>query len=324
MSESSQRPLALILAGPDDVPGFWRSRLATLVEPVWWPRPLADLPADDPLRDRCAVLVATPRSLDAAALRGLPALRLVVATTTAVDYLDLEYCAAAGITVRGNGAYAGTSVAEHAFTLLLTSLRRMPAAMAAARGEPVVPEDPAGPAGTSGTAAAFELAGATAGVIGLGDIGGRIAAIARGFGMRVLFTGRTPRTVPGATWAAIDDLVREADAVFLSVPLTPETRHLVDASRLALMKPSAHLVSISPDEVIEHAALARALSRGDLGGAALDLVGDPAPYRGLPRLVLTRRWGIRTREARWKRAERWVTTVQEDLAAGLHLPRARS
>ena len=133
--------------------------------------------------------------------------------------------------------------------------------------------------------------------------------------MRVLVTGRRRPAPPGTEPVELDDLLRRSDAVFLSVPLTPETRGLLDARRLALLGPAAHLVSIAPDEVVDRAALAAALAAGRLGGAALDLVGDPAPYRDLPRLVLTHRWGIRTDQARRRRAERWVTAVRDGVAA---------
>lgn len=304
---TSGKPHALILVDPNDVPRPWRSRLATLVHPTWWPRGLASMPTGDARLGTYRILVATPQSLDRSALSRLPALRLIVATTTAVDYIDLAHCAAAGISVHNTPRYAGTSVAEHAFALLLASVRRLCAADAAARGKAASPD----------TSSAFELADRTAGVVGLGDIGEKIARIAQGFGMRVLFTSRRPRSFTGAVQTEIDQLVSEADVVFLSVPLTPWTRHLIDRRRLSLMKPTAHLISISPDEVVDLAALRCALTGGALGGAALDMVGDSEPYRDVPGLVLTRRWGIRTQEGRQKRAERWLSTLHENLAAGL-------
>ncbi len=311
--EAAGPPEALVLADPADVPDPWPAELARVVRPVWWgPRELAELPAGDPRRAGCQVLVATPQRLDAAALAGLPRLRLVVATTTAVDYLDAEHCAGRGIAVRNTADYAGTSVAEHAVALLLASVRRLGAAEAAARAGAPRPDH----------AGAFELAGRTAGVVGPGDIGGRIAAIAAGFGMRVLVTGRRRPAPPGTEPVELDELLRRSDAVFLAVPLTPATRGLLDARRLALLRPTAHLVSIAPDEVVDRAALAAALTAGRLGGAGLDLVGDAGPYRDLPRLVLTHRWGIRTEQARHRRVERWVTAVRDGVAAGLDLTRA--
>lgn len=305
-----EQPAALVLADPADVPDPSRSDLATLVRPTWWPQGLAAMPPGDPRLGTFRVLVTTPQELDAAALSRLPMLRLVVATTTAVDYIDVAHCAERGIEVRNAGNYAGTSVAEHAFALLLASVRRLGAAEAAARGEAGIPD----------ISSSFELAGRTAGVIGPGDIGRRIAGIAAGFGMRVLVAGRRPCSVPGAVQVPVEDLLRDADAVFLSVPLTPQTRQLIDRRRLALLRPTAHLVSIAPDEVVDLAALRAALTDGALGGAALDLVGDPGPHRDVPRLVLTRRWGIRTQQARRRRAEHWVTAVRDGIAAGTDPP----
>lgn len=307
MTGTAEKPAALVLADPADVPGPARAELATLVRPTWWPRGLADLPPGDRRLARCRILVTTPQTLDAPALSRLPALRLVVATTTAVDYIDVAHCAARGIGVRNTANYAGTSVAEHAFALLLASVRSLGAAEAAARGQARAPD----------CSCAFELAGRTAGVVGLGDIGSRIAGIAAGFGMRVVFASRRPRSVPGAVQVEVDDLLRAADAVFLAVPLTPQTRRLVDRRRLSLLRPTAHLVSVAPDEVVDLAALSAALAGGALGGAALDMVGDCTAYRDVPRLVLTRRWGIRTPEARQLRARRWVAAVRDGVAAGL-------
>lgn len=312
MTRPAERPDALVLADPADVPPAWRAELDTVVSPCWQPGGLAGLPAGDPRLAGCQVLVTTPQPLDAAALARLPALRLLVATTTAVDYIDLAHCAERGIAVRSAGHYAGTSVAEHAFALLLASVRRLGDAEAAARGQAPPPD----------ASTAFELAGRTAGVVGPGDIGGRIARIAAGVGMRVLVTGRPGAGkvrpaggIPaGAVPVALDELLGAADAFFVAVPLTPDTRGLLDRRRLALLKPTAHLVSVAPDEVVDAAALVAALAAGRLGGAALDLVGDPGPYRDAPRLVLTRRWGIRTPQARERRARAWVTAVREGLA----------
>ncbi|MEU2869717.1 NAD(P)-dependent oxidoreductase [Streptomyces olivoreticuli] len=301
MNPGNNTPRALILADPGRIPEPWRTQVADTVSATWCPEGLSRFPENDPRLAAFTTLVAMPYHLDAAALSRLPALRLLITTSTAVHSVDLDHCRARGITVRNITGYAGPAVAEHAFALLLASLRGVRAAEAVAQGD--VP--------------ALELAGRTAGVIGLGDIGSRIARIAMGFGMRVLFTSRTPRSLDGALPRALSPLLTAADVVFLAVPLTPATRHLFDAARLRAMKSTAQLISISPEEVIDLPALRQALREGIIAGAALDISGVIERFHGVPRLTLTHRLGTHTQECARRRAEHWVRVLRACVDAGL-------
>jgi glyoxylate reductase len=132
--------------------------------------------------------------------------------------------------------------------------------------------------------------GATLGLVGLGRIGQAVARRARGFGMRVLYAG--PRRASAdveralmATYRPIDDLFSETDLVSLHCPLTPATHHLVDAARLARMKPGSILVNTTRGPVVDEAALAAALASGPIGGAGLDVYEDePRVHPALPEL----------------------------------------
>jgi D-3-phosphoglycerate dehydrogenase len=138
-----------------------------------------------------------------------------------------------------------------------------------------------------------EIGGSTCGIVGVGAIGARLAAVASGLGMRVLGLTRRPETLPaGVEAAAKERLFAESDVVVLCCPLTEQTRGLVDAATLARMKPTALLVNVARGPVIDTAAVLSALHAGRLGGAALD-VHDPSPLTGreaifeAPRLLLT-------------------------------------
>ncbi len=128
-----------------------------------------------------------------------------------------------------------------------------------------------------------ELGGKTLGIIGLGHIGSRTAALAKAFGMRVIATKRNPATYDGPAdevWPSdrVDDLLRESDFVVLHCPLTEETRGLISRARLALMKPSAYLINVARGAVVEEPALLDALRDGTIAGAAIDhFYDEPLP-----------------------------------------------
>ena len=127
---------------------------------------------------------------------------------------------------------------------------------------------------------ATRLQGSTLGIVGLGQIGLEMARRAQGFDMRILYHSRNRRPEAeaqyGLTYAAMDELLSESDYVSLHVPLTPETRHLIDADALRRMKSTAILVNISRGPVVDTDALCTALREGWIGGAGLDVV-DPEP-----------------------------------------------
>jgi D-3-phosphoglycerate dehydrogenase len=120
------------------------------------------------------------------------------------------------------------------------------------------------------------LAGRTLGVIGYGRIGREVGRLLEPWGMRVAVTQRTPVDEPGVTYLPLDTLLAEADVVVVACPLTDETRGMLDARRLALMKPTAFLVNVARGAIVDQAALVSALRDGRLAGAGLDVV-DPEP-----------------------------------------------
>jgi glycerate dehydrogenase len=131
----------------------------------------------------------------------------------------------------------------------------------------------------------IELDGLTLGVVGFGRIGQAVAESAPAFGMKVLACSASAKpATPGVRFVALDTLFRESDVVSLHCPLTPHTRHLVNAERLARMKPTAFLLNTSRGPLVDEPALADALNSGRLAGAALDVLSVEPPPAGNPLL----------------------------------------
>jgi lactate dehydrogenase-like 2-hydroxyacid dehydrogenase len=166
-----------------------------------------------------------------------------------------------------------------------------------------------------------DVYGATLGIFGLGRIGQAIARRAQGFGMRLLYHNRkrdpeAERSL-GAEYRPKDELLREADFVVLSLPLSSESRHLIGAPELALMKPSAFLVNVARGPVIDEAALVEALRAGRIAGAGLDVFEDEPKVHPdlleLENLALTPHIGSASRATR----RRMATRAAENCVAAL-------
>jgi phosphoglycerate dehydrogenase-like enzyme len=209
-----------------------------------------------------------------------PRLRLVAKPGAGVDNIDVDAATRRGVTVTNVPGARGRAVAEHALFLLLFLARRA-----------WMRDDPAWRG-----ALATQLGGKSLGIVGLGDIGGHLARFGHGLGMDVVAHTRTPEParVPDVPVRFVDmaTLLREADAVVLSVPLTEETHGLIDRTALAAMKEDAVLINVSRGPVVVTDDLLEAMRAGRLAGAGLD-VTDPEPLppdhglRELPRVLLS-------------------------------------
>ena len=213
-------------------------------------------------------------------LEALPTLEYVGLLATGVDNVDVEAARARGLLVTNVPAYGTRSVAQMTFAHLLNLTQRVAGHARDVR------------AGQWAEQADFcfwnvplvELAGKTMGIVGLGRIGRRVAEIARAFGMNVVaYGGRNdkadPRTeeMPAAEQVGLEPLFRRSDVVSLHCPLTSETEGLVNAERLAWMKPSAFLINTARGPLVDEEALADALNEGRLGGAGLDVLSEEPP-----------------------------------------------
>jgi glyoxylate reductase len=258
--------------------------------------------------DALLTLVTDP--VDAATLDAAPNLRAIANMAVGTDNIDLDAAAERGIPVGNTPDVLTDATADLAFALLLALARRIPEGAAKVRAGEWRTWEPAGDLGA-------DLAGATLGVVGWGRIGQAVARRAEGFGMETIHSSRSS-SLP------LEELLERADFVSLHVPLTPETRHLIDDAALARMKQSAYLVNTARGGVVDQAALRRALHDGAIAGAALD-VTDPEPLPpdhpllDAPNLLVVPHVGSATVRTRAKMADMAVDNLLAALA-GREMP----
>jgi len=222
---------------------------------------------------RClgAQIVLTNKTpLCAEILTELPDLKLICVLATGYNVVDLKTSAALGIPVVNVPEYGSLSVAQHAIALLLELTNRVALYDAAVkRGE-----WSKGPDFTFLKEPLTELAGKSLGIVGLGRIGGRVAAIGHALGMEILAYNPRQRSAPEGIpvqWLDLDQLFASADVVSLHCPLSAENEGMVNSARLSLMKPHALLINTSRGALVREADLARALDLRFIAGAALDV-----------------------------------------------------
>ena len=275
----------------------------------------------DPTPAELAALLSDARvvlnghtTLDERMLSRAAHLRSIVFLGTGVStYIDMSAAARRGIHVRGVRHYADRTVAEHAFALLLSAARDI------ARMDRDIRS------GRWSASEGLELAGRTLGVVGVGGVGSEMARIAAAVGMRVLAWNRSglPADVP-ARPAQLDELLATCDAVSLHVALVEQTRGLIDARRLGLMRAGAILVNTARGALVDEAALIEALRTGRLAHAALDVfdsepVGPDHPLARLDNVTLTSHAAWKTQAASRRLLQLGFALAAEDarrLAAG--------
>jgi glycerate dehydrogenase len=271
-------------------------------------------PAEVVPRAQGAGVVLTNKVLMTREMIGqLPELRYIGVLATGVDAIDLGAAAERGIVVANVPAYSTASVAQLTFALLLELTHHVGAHAAGVRD------------GAWVRSADFsywdfplvELAGLQMGLIGFGAIAQAVARIAQAFGLRVVAARRGDRAVeiPGVQLVGLDLLFRESDIVSVHCPLTPETRGLVNAARLATMKPGACLLNTSRGPIIVEQDLADALNGGRLAGAGLDVLsreppGADNPLLGARNCIITPHIAWATRAARSRLLATVVANVQ--------------
>jgi D-3-phosphoglycerate dehydrogenase / 2-oxoglutarate reductase len=226
-----------------------------------------------------AALLVQYAPVSARVLAGLPALRVVGRYGTGLDPIDLPAAAARGIGVVCVPDYSIQEVSDHAIALALALCRQVVAYSNAVR---------AGRWDLRAGGRVRRLSTMRFGVIGLGRIGQAVARKAAALGFDVVGYDVVQPQDPGAPLVSLEELLGTSDVVSLHLPLSAQTRHLIDASRLALMRPSAVLVNTSRGGVVDQAALGAAIARGRLAGAALDVLDPEPPGRADP-LVLSDR-----------------------------------
>jgi len=241
------------------------------------------------------VVVRSRTKIDSGVIDRATKLKIIARPGTGLDNIDLRAANARGIEVVNSPEALVEAVAEQVVGLMLALARKTPAADASTRSGRWEKEKFVG----------VELRGRTIGIAGMGRIGRRVGEIAKVLGMSVLGydiieISREVLSSIGCTMVDLDTLFSSSDFVTLHVPLSPETRHLVDSRRLSLMKKEAFLINTSRGEVIEEPALVQALATGAIGGAALDVFETEPPgpeILAAPNLIATPHVGGQTAEA---------------------------
>ncbi len=230
-----------------------------------------------------AIVLTNKAVLSREAIGRLSELKYIGVLATGYNIVDVEAAAERGIPVTNVPTYGTASVAQMVFAHLLNLAQHVQHHAQTVRD---------GRWTTSGDFCYWdypliELAGMTLGIVGLGRIGRATAELGRAFGMKVLAYDVMPQQdIPdGVEMAKMDDLFQASDIVSLHCPLTPQTEKLVNAERLALMKPAALLVNTSRGPLVDETALAEALDSGKIAGAGLDVLAVEPPMPGNPLLT---------------------------------------
>ncbi len=267
---------------------------------------------DAALDEAVALVVRSETKVTAAMIAKAPKLRVIARAGMGVDTIDVDEASRRKIPVLTAPGANSNSVAEYTFALLLALARKIaPASASLAAGK-----------WDRKSFEGSELRGKTLGLIGLGRIGTRVASIAKGFGMTVV--GHDPGVSAeqgealGIDLVPLNSLLQRADALSLHAKLTPQSRHLLDDARLAVVKKGVLIVNTARGALIDDAALARALAEGRVGGAALDVYeAEPLPadsvLRTAPNLLLTPHLAASTQEAQTRVATEIASALSDAL-----------
>lgn len=262
------------------------------------------------------IVVTNKVLLDKSVIAMANRLKLICIAATGTNNVDLDAAREAGIAVCNVERYATPSVVQHTFALILSLTRRLSEHQQAIRH------------GDWQHSEQFclldypmrELNGLTLGIIGYGELGKAVAGTAKCFGLNILISQRPGSDRIEAGRVALDTLLVEADIVSLHCPLAENTRHLIGARELGLMKPDALLINTARGGIVDDTALAQAITEGRLGGAGIDVLAEEPPRHGnplleiqSPRLVLTPHVAWASRAARQRLIDGVVINIHSFL-----------
>lgn len=289
-----------------ELPGPALERLKAAHETTIWPERTA--PPYEQLREHAreaeGLLTLLTDRVDVDLIEGSPNLKVIANYAVGYDNIDVAAAVRAGIQIGNTPDALTEATADLAFALLMSSARHISAAAQSAREGQWTTWEPGGFLGA-------DIYGATLGIIGIGRIGHAVARRAHGFGMKVLTAERNNAH-------NLEYLLSNSDFVTLHCPLTAETYHLIDEHALSLMKPTAILINTARGGIVDQVALADALIKGRIAGAAMD-VTDPEPLPlddplwEAPNLLIVPHIGSATRTAR----EQMTEMAVDNILAGL-------
>lgn len=259
------------------------------------------------------VVITNKVKLTADNLSAARQLQLICVAATGTNNIDLEATTRLGVTVCNCRGYGTPSVVQHVFTLLLALFTRFPNyhnAVAKGRWQ---------------QAKQFclldypirELAGKTLGIIGYGELGQGVAQIAKAFGMHVLVAQRPGTLEPEEGRIPLPALLPQVDVLSIHCPLTPDTQGLIGEWELALMRRDAVLINTARGGIVDETALAKALRKGALGGAGVDVLTEEPPVNGnpllandIPNLIVTPHCAWGSQESRQRMVEQLIENIQ--------------
>lgn len=286
-------------------------------------KPLSDLgevifydrTANDQILERAAgaeILLVNKVKLNGSHFEALPALKYVGVTATGYDIIDTKAASQHNITVTNVRGYSSDSVAQHTFALLLELVSKTGAHHESVRKG----EWQTCPDFSYWKSPLTELSGKTMGLIGLGGIGEKVAAIALAFGMKVLVHRRNREESELAIeYTDLDNLLRTSDVVSLHCPLTEETKGIINEKNLRKMKPASYLINTARGGLVNESELAEALKNGIIAGAGLDVISSEPPVDGnaligLPGCIITPHQAWASTEARIRLLDLTVDNIQ--------------
>ncbi|MDM7999214.1 MAG: 2-hydroxyacid dehydrogenase [Dehalococcoidia bacterium] len=240
-------------------------------------------------------------AMDADVMRAAKRCVLIQQPSTGYQHIDVDAAAKEGIAVANTAGTNTFAVAEHTIMLILACLKKLLLAHEKTkRAEWAQDEMP--------LYGVFELWGKTIGIIGMGRIGKEVARRAKPFGARLIYfdvnrlSAEMERSLD-LTYHSLDDVIAQSDVITIHTPLTPETENLINAERIAKMKPNVVIVNVSRGAIIDESALARALKDKRIQGAGLDVFADEPispknPLLDAPNVILTPHIAGATNESR--------------------------
>lgn len=284
-----------------DFPHYWQEHAATA------PSEIIGRLAD------ATIAIVNKVPLRAETLAQLPQLRLIAEAATGVNNIDVDWCREHGVAVCNIRNYAVHAVPEHVFMLILALRRNLPAYRADLQR---------GLWQHSGQFCLFthplhDIHGSTLGIVGHGALGEAVAAMARAFGMTVLFAEHKGAKIIRPGFVPFEQVLEQSDVLTLHVPLTDATRNLIGAAEFARMRPSALLINAARGGVVDEAALVEALRAGRIAGAGCDVLSVEPPSGGnplldldLPNLIVTPHVAWASREAMQILADQLIDNVE--------------
>ena len=262
------------------------------------------------------ILIINKILVDKELIDAAPSLRLICEAATGVNNIDLEYAASKGIPVRNAVGYSTDSVVQMTFMMILSLVGKC------RYFDDFVKSGEYSRSGlfTNVDRMFFELRGKRLGIIGLGNIGGRVAMVGEAFGMAVSYfsTSDTSHSKDYPS-VSLDTLMSESDIISIHAPYNQRTAGLIGETELRMMKPSAYIVNMGRGGIVDEAALAKVIDEGRIAGAGVDVfTAEPLPsdnplmnVRNLDRLILTPHIGWASTEAR----QRLVQMIADNISS---------